>query len=992
MSLNREIRVFVSSTFRDMKAERDYLAKFVFPELRNRCESRGVIWGDVDLRWGITVEAVAEGNVLPLCLNEIKRCRPFFIGLLGERYGWIPTEPDQDLVSAHPWLTGYRGASVTELEIVNGVLMDPAMRGSAFFYFRDSRYVDVLPSGTDRADFTETNSDSRERLSNLKNRIREARDQGVCTVHEPFRDAEALGVLVRQDLEALIDALYPIDEVPDSVGLARAAHENHARTSTIAYVARSEYLRRLDRYVADGGSPLVVTGEPGAGKSAFLGRWYQHTRTQFLQRFIFLHFVGIGPEGASTDRMLRRLLLEIAERYGWDQQVPTDAISLRQALPDWFQRAGTLEPFIVIIDGLDHVEDMRGDLDLNWLPRNLPEGCHLVLSSAGGRSLEAARQRQWSELHIEPLRASDRLRLTTRFLSQYGKRLERAVQREISLAPSTGNPLFLRAMLEEIRLWADHTTIHERVSYYLSAPTLPALFDLILDRFESDYEKNAAGLVAAVMKCFWASRRGLAEAELLDLLGTIEHPLPRARWSPIRFAAEKLLSDRGGEYRLLDGPFRETVQRRYLPSEADRTPIHTWLAAYFARAKSYSRTIDELPWQLAQAKEWSVLRDLLIEPRFLRDSWESQPTETMRYWTQVIQAGGTLPTELLGALQNDGHSHGPRWMLALAALLNSLGDKRSSIHVYSAAIAAIQSQGPSDQLCVALSGIGNARYSSGDLAGALRAFVQQEQMLREMGREGAVAEALLNKAAVLSDTNERDRAVRTLMEAEQISRVHGELRTLQVALGTRAALLMEHNDPEGAKPVIAEMEGVCRTRGDLRGLAVALGYQALVTADRHRALDALAKQEQFARELGDKDILTSAMHNQGVFLGDIGDIDGALARFSDAAALAMELGALTEYRRALRCQIALHAKRRAPDLVMQCLKDLETAERKSGSPATLYRALVDIVRCNRIMGRLHDASRVGAEAVQLAIDNAIQTSPADAVVLGSWVLQGRHGS
>ena len=86
----RQIRVFISSTFRDMQAERDHLVKFIFPQLRKLCESRGVTWGEVDLRWGVTDEQAAEGKVLPICLEEIKRCRPYFIGLLGERYGWIP--------------------------------------------------------------------------------------------------------------------------------------------------------------------------------------------------------------------------------------------------------------------------------------------------------------------------------------------------------------------------------------------------------------------------------------------------------------------------------------------------------------------------------------------------------------------------------------------------------------------------------------------------------------------------------------------------------------------------------------------------------------------------------------------------------------------------------------------------------------------------------------------------------------------------------------
>jgi len=83
----RVIRVFVSSTFRDMQTEREELVKRIFPQLRKLCEGRGVTWGEVDLRWGITDEQKAEGQILPICLDEIHRCRPYFIGLLGERHG-----------------------------------------------------------------------------------------------------------------------------------------------------------------------------------------------------------------------------------------------------------------------------------------------------------------------------------------------------------------------------------------------------------------------------------------------------------------------------------------------------------------------------------------------------------------------------------------------------------------------------------------------------------------------------------------------------------------------------------------------------------------------------------------------------------------------------------------------------------------------------------------------------------------------------------------
>jgi hypothetical protein len=51
----KTVNVFVSSTFDDMHAERDYLVKKVFPRLREWCEQRRLRLVDVDLRWGVTV-------------------------------------------------------------------------------------------------------------------------------------------------------------------------------------------------------------------------------------------------------------------------------------------------------------------------------------------------------------------------------------------------------------------------------------------------------------------------------------------------------------------------------------------------------------------------------------------------------------------------------------------------------------------------------------------------------------------------------------------------------------------------------------------------------------------------------------------------------------------------------------------------------------------------------------------------------------------------
>jgi hypothetical protein len=126
---SREIRVFLSSTFKDMEAERNHLVKQVFPKVRVACQERQVGFTEIDLRWGVTEEESKNGATVEICLKEIDRCRdfpPFFIGFLGERYGWIPKHEDLTAYWTRHADSDYgkqiqqavqRGISVTELEM-----------------------------------------------------------------------------------------------------------------------------------------------------------------------------------------------------------------------------------------------------------------------------------------------------------------------------------------------------------------------------------------------------------------------------------------------------------------------------------------------------------------------------------------------------------------------------------------------------------------------------------------------------------------------------------------------------------------------------------------------------------------------------------------------------------------------------------------------------------------------------------------------------------
>ena len=153
------VRVFISSTFRDMQAERDWLVKRVFPALRFRLESSRIHLVDIDLRWGITKEQADNDQVLGLCLQQIDECRPFFLGILGGRYGWVPSKFPVEVGTRYGWTQAETDKSVTELEILHGVLNDPSMYERALFCFRSECFLNDIDNEHQRRIFMENPTD-----------------------------------------------------------------------------------------------------------------------------------------------------------------------------------------------------------------------------------------------------------------------------------------------------------------------------------------------------------------------------------------------------------------------------------------------------------------------------------------------------------------------------------------------------------------------------------------------------------------------------------------------------------------------------------------------------------------------------------------------------------------------------------------------------------------------------------------------------------------
>jgi len=230
---DRQVRLFISSTFRGMGKEREVLVGHVFPEIHRRCSERGIGFTEVDLRWGITTEEVDKGLATPICFQQIDNCQPYFIGLLGEYYG-STILPDQIKTASadYPWIEqGYLDRSITELEMTYGLFkvgqnrseeQRQALAEKALFYFRSSNYAETLPEN-EREPYIETDAAKRAKQQNLKQRLR----SHGCQISD-YKQPIDLKELVLEPLWAKISQKLGVPERSFPTPQQRADFEHEA--------------------------------------------------------------------------------------------------------------------------------------------------------------------------------------------------------------------------------------------------------------------------------------------------------------------------------------------------------------------------------------------------------------------------------------------------------------------------------------------------------------------------------------------------------------------------------------------------------------------------------------------------------------------------------------------------------------------------------------------------------------------------------------------
>ncbi|XP_039206037.1 telomerase protein component 1 isoform X2 [Crotalus tigris] len=632
----RSVRIFVSSTFRDMHGERDLLIRSVFPELRARAAKFCLAIQEIDLRWGITEHESQRNKQVELCLSEVSRS-DLFIGILGERYGLVPKETSLPEEPQYAWVKTYPpGRSITELEAVqflNGS-NDPSAGSRAFFYLREPDFLGSVPEAW-KKDFGAESEEAAQRMADLKEHLRKHGSLAVLSSYscqwgglaqgQPFvKGLEDFGHRVLRDVWKCLQHHF-IEGGESELTTDSKEEEGNALQESFQELQQRRFCARtklLNTTAAQmrGGKLYVVSGEPGQGKTVFLAALAEKLGKMVPlegegpppKYHVVAHFTKAGPNQTKAQvvldhlcALLRKLLENPPTPPRSYRGLITQFECLLHAVAKLLKRRQSL---VLLIDGADLIHDAGGELVSDWLPEKMPQRVSLVLSvSAESMLLESLKQRKDAIfIPLEHLAPPDRAAIVRKDLALHGKKLEESAfnnqMRLVLLKRGSREPLYLSLLIQDLRLFALYEKLSERIQ---KLPiSLPLMMQHLLGCLEQDHGLE---LVAITVVSLWASRDGLMERDLYSVLTmwkelnettvTLEKAINAGRHVgsfPTALFFDLLRSLRGllgacgspselpgSRLQLCGTPLRMAVERRYLKKPGLEHTAHVFLAAHW---------------------------------------------------------------------------------------------------------------------------------------------------------------------------------------------------------------------------------------------------------------------------------------------------------------------------------------------------------------------------------------------------------------------------
>ena len=575
----KNVYIFISSTFNDMHAERDYLVKRVFPDLSAWCAQRKLRLYDVDLRWGISEEdALKNKRVVDICLSNIDNCRPFFLSFLGQRRGWQPTseEISNETFDKFPNLKKEAGKrSITELEIIHAIKsfsdnhISQKSINNPLFFFRESDYLknatatvpelkkiytnysneksinqieteDAILSGfknemIESGYFCRSYSavwDSREKTPELGYLNDSKTDFTIGRLVNLTADKKPLKHIILDELKRLISIEYnrePELKTLSSLEKELMQQDLFLTSQTALYIPEKNSINTLNLYLHNSDQKLLlIKAKAGMGKTTFLANFISKLFKNNTPN-IFYRFLGVSDNSMTVQNVISSIYQElIFKKFISQSDLPKNPLNNTREFLIVLGKAAKHQKILLFLDGLNQID---GNIvnNFDFLSSELPSNIKITATIKSGENendLFIEKKQNQGALILDYSafnNAEKKKALINEYLSGFLKTIDEHQLFAITNLSNSNNPLFLKILLNELRIYGSFEGLIKKIS--LSFGNSPeSAFTAVLDRLEKDPAYTPIPPNEAVPIIFGhmsVTRRGLPIRCIIDIFKNI---------------------------------------------------------------------------------------------------------------------------------------------------------------------------------------------------------------------------------------------------------------------------------------------------------------------------------------------------------------------------------------------------------------------------------------------------------------------------------------
>lgn len=633
-SSEEKFSVLIAPILPDSPPEREHLARYITLELESLCRDRAVTFNDIglrDLRWRKPGEGLTYGQIIYRFLEEIRDHSPWFIGIVGTEYGYIPgieeLQREPELFREYPAVhkAAACGCGAMEIQMMEGALHNSSMKKRLRFYFHE-------PVGYNRND---NGQQFCARLQKLKEKIRMS---GASV--QVFHTQEELQRLVLEYFRGVLDTEFPPADIGARLKRERSLHDDYAHERTRGYQENADAMQCFHSYVEKGGPPLVVTGPSGSGKTALLAQGSFWCRDTSPDTLVITHYIGAPRAGTNHLAILWRIISEIYQRYEPERKVPTDPARIVETFP-YALGYFTEQRLVLVIAGLERLDEQSRNL--SWLPEYFHPNVRVIVSVNDEDMQELLGERRWNIMPLARPSYDDTLNLLSRLFGSNGNGSDKNSGHTLHELPTRLFDVASGLWDGGSRNGADGADNGNNEEYhrYLHADPAQRMM-LTLEQCEHRF-KNGRKLMKDVLPLLAASRRGLMwqefismvpglhadREEVFSLLSSLPPYMTPAVHDPLAIHNPELLA---------------AVLLRY---SAMLPQAHRKIAGYFMKQQATTvRMVDELPWQLEQLEDWKGLKKCIsCLDVFERLFTEERRYDLVRYWSVLAEQGQGEPLQ-----------------------------------------------------------------------------------------------------------------------------------------------------------------------------------------------------------------------------------------------------------------------------------------------------------------------------------------------------------